>query len=128
MRRMLLGALVLGGITGLPLLAACSGDDAEANPSARAEEAPPPSTSTEDIPAGLALAEFDVAGMDCGGCVIATRTALHRLDGIEQADASYDDDTGEGAAWAVYDPEKVTPERMMEAILELGYTPALVEG
>jgi copper chaperone CopZ len=68
-----------------------------------------------------------VAGVDCGGCVIGTRAALRKLEGVQQADASYDDATGKGTAWALYDPAKVTPERMMAAIRELGYTPTLVE-
>lgn len=38
------------------------------------------------------------------------------------ADATYDDATGRGTAWAEYDPARVTPERMAEAIGALGYT------
>ena len=55
--------------------------------------------------------------------MIGTRAALRKLDGVQQADASYDDATSKGTAWALYDPSKVTPERMMAAIRELGYTP-----
>lgn len=125
MRRLLSGVVVLGVFTVLLLVQACSDGRAEAN--ASASTATSASTSAEAIPAGLARADFDVAGMDCGGCVIGTRAALRKLDGVQKADASYDDATGKGAAWAVYDPSKVTAERMMAAIRELGYTPTLVQ-
>ena len=52
---------------------------------------------------------------------------IEHIDGVENADASYDDATGKGTAWAMYDPAKVTPERMMAAIRELGYTPTPVQ-
>ena len=125
MRRLLAGLALFGVFAPLPLVQACSSDRAEANaPAATAISA---STSAEAIPAGLARADFDVAGMDCGGCVIGTRAALRRLNGVQKADASYDDATDKGAAWAVYDPSKVTAERMLAAIRELGYTPTLVQ-
>ncbi|MEW5926068.1 MAG: heavy-metal-associated domain-containing protein [Gemmatimonadota bacterium] len=125
MRRLLSGVVVLGVFTVLPLVQACSDDRAEAD--ASVGTATSASTSAEAIPAGLARADFDIAGMDCGGCVIGTRAALRKLDGVQKADASYDDATGKGAAWAVYDPSKVTAERMIAAIRELGYTPTLVQ-
>ena len=79
-------------------------------------------------PATLARADFDVQGMDCGGCVIGTRAVLGRLEGVREADATYDAATGKGTAWALYDPAKVTPERMMAAIKELGYTATAIKG
>ena len=121
MRRLLSGLVVFGALATLPLLQACSSEQSQAK--APAGTATSVRTSEEAIPAGLARADFDVAGMDCGGCVIGTRAALRKLDGVQQADASYDDATSKGTAWAVYDPSKVTPERMMAAIRELGYTP-----
>lgn len=130
MRRPLSRALALGALAALPLLSACSNDGAEANTSAPATEAATTAAATPSAPAiaaGLARADFDVAGMDCGGCVIGTRAALKKLEGVQKADASYDDATGRGTAWALYDPAKVTPERLMEAIRELGYTPTPVQ-
>ena len=115
MRRLLSGVVVFGALATLPLVQGCSNERGQTKASA--------STSEEAIPAGLARADFDVAGMDCGGCVIGTRAALRKLDGVQQADASYDDATSKGTAWAIYDPSKVTPARMMAAIRELGYTP-----
>jgi copper chaperone CopZ len=125
MRRSLQGIVVLGAFAALPLVQGCSDGRPEAN--ASAGTATFASTSAEAIPAGLARADFAVAGMDCGGCVIGTRAALRKLGGVQKADASYDDATGKGAAWALYDPSRVTAERMMAAIRELGYTPTLIE-
>lgn len=117
--------LVLGALTPLAWLQACSGERNEANPAAGTNiAAASPATA---VSANLARADFDVVGMDCGGCVIGTRAALRKLDGVGNADASYDDATGKGTAWAMYDPAKVTPERMMAAIRELGYTPTPVQ-
>ena len=121
MARIRTNILVLGALTPLAWMQACSGERHEANPPADTNvAAAAPATA---VSANLARADFDVVGMDCGGCVIGTRAALRKLDGVENADASYDDATGKGTAWAVYDPAKVTPQRMMAAIRELGYTP-----
>ncbi|CAN5800429.1 hypothetical protein BH23GEM7_BH23GEM7_20820 [soil metagenome] len=120
--------LAFGALAVLPLFQACSDEPAEANPSAGVpSEVAATGTSAEVIPAGLARVDFDVAGMDCGGCVLGTRAALRKLEGVQKADASYADATGQGTAWALYDPAKVSPERMMSAIRELGYTPTLVQ-
>lgn len=123
MRHLLSRSLVLGALAGFPVLPACSDERAEAGSPAAVPQA---AAATQSIPAGLARADFDVQGMDCGGCVIGTRAALKKVDGVQEADASYDDATGRGTAWALYDPAKVTPERLMAAIRELGYTPTPV--
>lgn len=112
-RSLLVTALLL---TILPLTG-CGGETEQPDTASAAPEA---------AAAQLARADFAVEGMDCGGCVIGTRAALRKLEGVQQADASYDDATGRGAAWALYDPAKVTPERLMAAIRELGYTPTPV--
>lgn len=113
--------LVVGGA--LPWLSACSEEKAQANSPAVEEGSR--AAAPAAVSANLTRAQFRVEGMTCGGCVIGTRAVLARLEGVEKADASYDDSTGEGTAWALYDPARTTPERMMEAIRELGYTPTL---
>lgn len=123
MRYPLSRILALATLAALPLLPACSDEGSGANAPAGAPESAAVASDAQPAPAGLVRADFDVAGMDCGGCVIGTRTALRKLEGVHQADASYDDATGEGAAWALYDPTKVTAEQMMAAIRQLGYTP-----
>lgn len=125
MERIRTTILVLAAFAPLAWMQACSGEQSEANPPAgSAVSAAAPANAAS---ANLVRADFDVVGMDCGGCVIGTRAALRKLDGVENADASYDDATGKGTAWAMYDPAKVTPERMMAAIRELGYTPTPVQ-
>ena len=91
--------------------------DATASAAAVSSQSPDSATSVQ-----LARVEFHVEGMTCGGCVIGTRAALKKLDGVQDADASYES----SSAWARYDPAKVTPERMIAAIRELGYTATVV--
>jgi copper chaperone CopZ len=69
-------------------------------------------------------AKFAVAGMTCGACAAATRIALERLDGVDEAGASYKDES----AWVCYDPARITPAQMEHAIGTLGYRPTLVNG
>lgn len=66
--------------------------------------------------------------MTCGGCATAARMALKKLDGVADADASLGRGDGPDSAWCVYDPSRVGPEQLMEAIRELGFSPRLVEG
>lgn len=77
-------------------------------------------------PTHLATAEFDVKGMTCAGCALATETALRRLDGVADADVQYDERTDNGRCTVEYDPERVDPEQMMAAVRELGYDPTLL--
>jgi copper chaperone CopZ len=125
MNSMLRNAVVLASVGLVPLASACSGGDAVADRPAATEVHA--TASPAAVPTGLARADFAVERMTCGACAAATRIALEKLDGVEDADASYDDATGKGTAWALYDPAKVTPEEMMEAIRTLGYTPSLTE-
>ena len=78
------------------------------------------------IPAGLAKIAFDVEGMTCGGCVLATRLALAKVAGVRSADAAYDEKTKKGTAWAIYDPAQATPAQLMAAIKNLGYEPTRI--
>lgn len=63
-----------------------------------------------------------VEGMTCGGCAIAARTVLERLDGVDNAEVSYE----KSLAVVTYDPEKGKIEQMVAALEELGYTAAVV--
>lgn len=60
---------------------------------------------------------FRVEGMTCGGCEAGVKLKLRRLDGVEEAEASYE----KSRARVTYDPAEVTVERIIEAIEELGY-------
>lgn len=58
-----------------------------------------------------------VEGMTCGACSVAVKTALKKLDGVKDASVSYADKR----AVVEYDPTKVTPNQMVEAVTKLGY-------
>lgn len=128
MRDLIRPVLVAASLATSPLLLACADDQPKADAPGEAMQSTQQKTPVSQDSTALARAEFDVAGMDCGGCVIGTRAALRKIDGVTQAGATYEEATGEGTAWAVYDPAKVRPERLMEAIRELGYTPVIREG
>ena len=63
-----------------------------------------------------------VEGMTCGGCAIAARKVLERLDGVTKAEVSYEQER----AVVTYDPERVTIEQMIAAVKKLGYTATVV--
>lgn len=60
--------------------------------------------------------ELAVTGMTCGACKFAVKTALKRLDGVQKVDVSY----AEKKATVGYDPQRVTPEQLAEAINATG--------
>lgn len=66
---------------------------------------------------------FHVEGMTCGGCELAVKTAVKKLDGVAKADASHRDKQ----ATVTYDSEKVTPAQIVVAIEKLGYEAELLE-
>lgn len=63
-----------------------------------------------------------VEGMTCGGCTLATRKVLERLDGVTSADVSYE----KKQAVVIYDPAKVTVAQMIAAVATLKYTATAV--
>ena len=68
--------------------------------------------------AEFARVTLHVEGMTCGGCALAARTVLQRLEGVEKAEVSYEKKT----AVVTYDSARVTPEQMISALKEkLGY-------
>jgi len=71
-----------------------------------------------DEPDGsVQTAAFNVDGMTCGGCEVAVRRVVNKLDGIETVEASHE----EGTATVTYHPEEVTTDQIVEAIQTLGY-------
>lgn len=63
-----------------------------------------------------------VVGMDCGGCTVAVRRVLQRLDGVSKAEVSYE----QKRAVVTFDPAKVTTAQMIAAIATLKYTATVV--
>lgn len=65
---------------------------------------------------------FKVEGMTCGGCEAGVRMKVKKLDGVEKVEASYE----KKQARVTYDPKIVTPQRIIKAIEELGYSAELL--
>lgn len=63
-----------------------------------------------------------IEGMTCGGCTIAVRRVLTRLDGVRSAEVSYESQR----AVVTYDTTRVTVEQMIAAIRTLGYKATVV--
>lgn len=66
---------------------------------------------------------FAVEGMTCGGCEAAIEIKLRKIDGVGSVEASHE----KSSAVVRYDPAKVTPDRIVSAIEDLGYKAKLVE-
>ena len=62
-----------------------------------------------------------VEGMTCPSCSVAVRTALKRLDGVREAKV----DVAAKRAVVEYEPAKVTPKQLVDAVNRLGYQASL---
>ena len=60
-----------------------------------------------------------IEGMQCGGCVIAVRDALHRVPGTHVEEVSL------GTARVAYDPLRTDLQAIRDAISSAGYQPAM---
>lgn len=83
---------------------------------------PVPAEATPRVPMEAARADIGtvmlrVEGMTCGGCTLATRKVLERLDGVKKADVSYE----KSLAVLTYHPAKVGVPQMIAAVKTLGY-------
>lgn len=89
-------------------------------PAAVAGAVPPFATeSVAGVPsADTTSVSLAIDGMTCGGCAIAARKMLGRLDGVVKADVSYETQI----ATVLYDPARVKVEQMIAAVKKLGYT------
>ncbi len=79
---------------------------------AGAESAPAP---------GNATAVLHVEGMTCPSCKIAVRMAFTRLGGVKGAKV----DVARKSAAVDYDPARVTPPELVEAVNRAGYQASL---
>ncbi|WP_211213484.1 metal-binding (seleno)protein [Paucidesulfovibrio longus] len=61
--------------------------------------------------------DLALEGLTCASCKFAVKAALKRLDGVEQVDVNYE----ERKATVVYDPEKVTPQQLVDAVNATGF-------
>ena len=72
----------------------------------------------------FATSTFHVTGMTCGGCEVGVRRMVNKLEGVEDVEASHK----AGTATVTYQADKVTPDAIIAAIEELGYTAELEVG
>lgn len=86
-------------------------------PSALAQ-ATPAATGRVATTAAVDTVVLHVEGMTCGGCTIATKRVLERLDGVTKAEVSYE----LKRAVVTYDRPKVTVAQMIAAVATLKYT------
>ena len=73
-------------------------------------------TSPSKIPLTASL-RLRIGGMTCQGCVGSVERGLLAVPGVAGADV----DLAEGAATVSFDPGRVTPERLAEAVRGAGY-------
>ena len=81
---------------------------------ARVGEGPGVATANS---AGARSAHLAVSGMSCASCGVTVRLALRRLDGVFGVNV----DAAHGRVVVQYDPAKVTPDRLAQAISDAGY-------
>lgn len=121
---MKLGFLALTAVAGT--LGLC--DLCGTSPQSSAAGAVPVAQATQiAVPSARRAAAVDtvvlhVEGMDCGGCTVAVRRVLQRLDGVSKAEVSYE----QKRAVVTFDPAKVTTAQMIAAIATLKYTATVV--
>lgn len=61
---------------------------------------------------------LDVEGMHCGACAERIEDVLGRLRGVVSADVDYD----QTRAVVVYQPNRITPARIIAAIEDAGFS------
>jgi len=70
-----------------------------------------------------AIVGLHIEGMTCPSCKVAVRTALKKLDGVKDAKV----DVAAKSATVDFDPTKVTPPQLVDAVNRLGYQASLPE-
>lgn len=58
-----------------------------------------------------------IEGMSCMSCVATIKKTLSGMDGIKEVNVSLKDKN----ATVKFDPKKITPDQLQEAIIKLGY-------
>jgi copper chaperone CopZ len=82
---------------------------------------PRPQRSLASSAAATASVALSIEGMDCAACTAAIRTALKRLDGVRDVRISF----VEKRAVIEYEPARVAPGQLVEAVNRLGYRASL---
>jgi copper chaperone len=69
------------------------------------------------VPPKPAEAVIPVEGMTCGGCEQTLQEGVGKLAGVSSVRASHK----EKKAWVRYDAARIAPDRIVDAIVKLGY-------
>lgn len=77
--------------------------------------------SEEKLPPGQERVVIPVSGMTCGGCETAIKIALKRVHGVVAAEADHE----KGTATVIYEKDKITVEKLVEAINNTGFKASL---
>ncbi len=72
----------------------------------------PEETQEQALLEGQARVVIPVTGMTCGACCVPVETAVNKLEGIVGAKADYE----KGQATVTYEKDKVTVEKIVEAM------------
>lgn len=71
----------------------------------------------------LLTASFATTGMHCPSCSMLVKLDVGDLDGVE----SVDSDHRIGMTTVTYDPDRVSPQQIAEAIATAGYEASLID-
>ena len=119
----MIGAVLVGAVA-LSWVMTSSADPGSASGAAPAAGESSATGSVEAMPEETQTVLLRVEGMTCGGCAISARGVLKKLEGVREADVSYEEEL----AVVTYDSRKITPDRMIEALdQDLGYTAMVLE-
>ena len=61
--------------------------------------------------------QLSVTGMTCGGCVNSVHKVLTALPGVQSAEVTL----SPGQALVVYDPARVAPAALVQAVIDAGF-------
>jgi copper chaperone len=61
--------------------------------------------------------QLTVTGMTCGGCVNSVKNVLSALPGVQSAEVTLNP----GQALVVYDPARVAPAALIQAVIDAGF-------
>jgi len=65
--------------------------------------------------------QLNIEGMHCGSCAMGIQMLLQNTEGVIESSADYAAKSGE----VEFDEDKITLEKIFEAIKDLGYTASL---
>ncbi len=71
----------------------------------------------EAIAVNVQKVKLDIEGMTCSGCAFGVETALKKVDGVKQAEASFDEKFAE----VEFDPSVAKVDQLVEVVNKAGF-------